>query len=710
MKHKKHVALLTKLRIPKGLGNPGKGNNKKYLPIRNQDRLSLKVKLSLSHILISAIPILLAVFIITSQASSSLLRKVNDSNLAFATQVTQMIDSSINNIENLVTIIVYNSNLNTTVSKNPSDYERPYEMMIERKDNFESVILSLKSSNSNIKTIYLVKANEVIGTMPEKEEQSFVEECMASYLAKEEKDKAVSWYYNSKHMYVLKQINSFQTGKYIGVLVLQLDRKLFLDNLMNSFGNKARVALLDTEGKVILTPEDQEELGEISYFNTLKERIAKSREAMEKPVGVFTTGEGLSQEVSVMYGGCTNQWVYMLQMPVNHILSDISKLQGASIILAAITLFLAALIGIWIALSITRPIDYIRMKLKLVEQGDLTVYSELEGRYEIGQLSKSFNHMMANMRELIEKVREAAGKVSSKANELQQIAGNSSDASSEIVQAVEAITLGAEEQAKESEEAAEVVKELVDLIHMAGKHFNEVVQATDRTKAASKHASSTMEHLTRATNAANELSQEIRNSIRQLGARIHEISMILEVINQISKQTNLLALNASIEAARVGEAGKGFVVVAGEVNKLAAQSGEAVKSITSIIDHIITEVIQTETKVEEGAVIYTEQGNRVSDTEVIFTEISSNMDTISEKVASVYEILERIDQVKKHASDAIINIASIAEEAAAATEEVLARGEEQTVTAEQLKSMALELGEVISHMRGQMQNFKISES
>ncbi len=669
-----------------------------------QERLPLRVKLSLSHILIAAIPILITVVIITSQASSSLLTKVNNSNLAYATQVTEMIDSNIASIENLVTIIMYNTSLNATVSKNREDYDKSYDMMQERKENFDSVILSLQSSNSNIRKIFLVKENEIIGSAPDAKQKDFVDQCIETYTAGDtSKAKKRVWFYDNDNIYILKDLFNIKTSKYVGVLVVQVDKKIFSDNINNSFGGDAKIALLDSQGQTIVAPKDQEEMGEIKYFNSLKSKIDEKEESS----GMFTTKEGVKEEMSILYGSTSNQWIYLMQIPVNQILGDISKLKTVSTVLAAITIVAAALIGVWISLSISKPIDYIRRKLKQVEQGDLTVRSEIEGKYEIGQLSQSFNHMTLNMRELLQKVDSAAGKVSSNSNELQRIAENSADASSEIVQAVESITLGAEEQAKESEEAAIVVKELVELFHTAESDFHEVVKATDSTKEASNNASSTMENLTAATNSANELTQNIRTSIKKLGERIHEISGIIELINNISKQTNLLALNASIEAARVGEAGKGFAVVANEVNKLAAQSSDSVKSITSIIDNIITEVTQTETMIEEGSSIYVKQGGAVNDTEVIFKDVARNMDTISEKVTSVYGIMERIDQVKDKASDAITGIAAIAEEAAAATEEVLARGEEQTVTAEQLKNMSLELSEVITQMREQMRSFSI---
>ncbi len=684
----------------------GKGPIKKKIEKGSKDRLPLKLRLSLSHILIAAIPILIIAVVITSQASESLMTKVNNSNLAYATQATEMIDNNIASIENVITLFTYNSSFNATVSKSREDYESSFDMMQERKETVDSVISSLQSTNNNILKVFLVKENETIGsTTGNTEQQALLEQYIESYLGGDtSKGKKLAWFYNDSYYYVLKDIRNVQTGKYVGVLVLQVNKNIFSKNLTNTIGEAAKIALLDSEGKIIQTPKDQEEMGELGYFDTLKNKLDQEG---EERTGMFTTTEGLEEETSILYGSTSNGWIYVMQVPVSNILEDISTLRSTATILAIIAIAVAALVGVLIALSISKPIDYIRKKLKLVEQGDLTIHSEIEGKYEIGQLSLSFNNMTHNMRELLQKVDGAAGKVSSNSTELQRIAENSASASSEIVQAVESITLGAEEQAKESEQAAIVVKELVELFHAAETYFHEVVQATDRTREASNHASSTMENLTATTNSANELTQNIRSSIKKLGERIHEISGIIEIINNISKQTNLLALNAAIEAARVGEAGKGFAVVAGEVNKLAAQSSDSVKSITQIIDSIIAEVTATETMIEEGSTIYVQQGGAVTDTEVIFGEVTQNMDTISEKVSSVYEIMEKIDQVKDKASDAITGIAAIAEEAAAATEEVLARGEEQTVTAEQLKNMSLELREVITQMSEQMKIFSI---
>ena len=242
------------------------------------------------------------------------------------------------------------------------------------------------------------------------------------------------------------------------------------------------------------------------------------------------------------------------------------------------------------------------------------------------------------------------------------------------------------------------------------EHFSYVVKATNKTRESSREAKATIEVMNLTTSETLELSQNIKNVIKKLVSRFHDISGIIGMIDGISKQTNLLALNAAIEAARAGEYGRGFAVVADEVRKLADQSGEAAKKISNIIVSINEETKQTERMIEEGSSIYIKQENAVNDTDTIFKEIVMNMDTIIDEVNLVYKQMEGLDDVQNRATDSITSIATIAEESAAAIEEVLASGEEQMASADQLVNMSLDLGNVIVMLGEQMEQFNIKSS
>jgi len=683
------------------------GTNEKL----KKERMSLKVKLTLSHILIAVIPILIIVIVLTTLASNSLLVKVNSSNLAYVSKVTKIFDGNIKSVEDITRIILADMDMNTSLVKDARDYDDSYEMLKDRQVNVDNKIQSLERSNKMINGIYVIKPNEIVGSVSF-DTTGLIDEFFDSEVYKhvEKANQESVWFYNlygTKDLFVMRNLKDFITGEIIGVLVIQVDKELLLAELNSDFGKLAKLAILDASGQVIVTPENQGIIGPIQYFNTIEVQIKECLEKEEPQIGTFTTQKGLDAENAIVYGSLSNNWIYILQIPLSEFLGDIHIIKTLALILTVLVIIAAILVGIWIAFSIAKPIDYICNKLKLVEQGDLNVQSKYVGKYEIGQLSQSFNHMTLNMKNLLREVDAVVVRVSTDANELKQIANNSAQASKEVMLAVESVTTGASEQAKDAEKTTGVIGELVNQFNATEEHFSYVVKATNQTREASEAAKQTLDTLNLTTSDTIDLSQNIQKDIKKLVNRFKEVSSIIGMIDGISEQTNLLALNAAIEAARAGESGKGFAVVADEVRKLAVQSGNAVKEITYIINSIYDEITKTEKMLKEGASIYVRQEKAVDNTEIIFKEIVSNMDTIMKEVGLVYGLLEGLDDLQIKTTGSIASIASIAEESAAAMEEVLASGQEQTITAEQLVSMSIDLGNVIKVLGEQLSRFEI---
>ncbi len=697
--------------------NRGFNKSENQIPLKNEklkkERLSIKVKLILSHILIAVIPILIIVITLTTQASNSLLEKVNSSNLAYATKVTKILDGNIKSIEDNTKLILSDIRLNSTVSKDINDYDSSYEMTKDRQENFDKSVQTLQFSNPMIKNIFLLKDQEILGSVPVELKGQLDGFFKSDVYEKVQKaNLAPVWFFNlygTQDLYVMRNINNSNTGEFIGVLVIQVKKDLMMGDLNSDFGSLAKLAIIDPSGQVIMEQKDQTELGEIQYLDELMAQMNINTEKNEALIGTFQTNSGVEVENMILYGNCSNNWVYLLQIPISEFLGDIEKNKSVAFILTLIVSLAAILVGVWIALSISKPINYIRKKLKLVEQGDLTVQSKYTGNHEIGQLSQSFNNMTVNMKSLLQEVGTVVERVSTNSNDLNEIAKNSSYASKEVMQAVESVTGGAMEQAKDAEKATGIIQELVNQVNATEEHFSYVVKATNKTREASQDAKLTLETLNITTNDTIALSQNIQKDIKNLVNRFQEITSIIGMIDSISAQTNLLALNAAIEAARAGESGRGFAVVADEVRKLAVQSSEAVNSITTIINSIYDETTKTEKMIEEGTTIYVKQEDAVSNTEITFKEIVTNMDTIIDEVNQVYKLLEGLDEVQVKATDSITSIAAIAEESAAAIQEVLASGEEQIASADQLVNMSLELGNVITVMGEQMKKFTIKK-
>lgn len=684
-------------------------------------RVSVKLTLIISHFLIALIPILLITVLLFINAKVSLTEEVTNANMALSDQVTKLMDLKLSEIDATSILLISDQDVLEVISKSEEDYENLYYMLKDRDDNLFSLIQSLKSSTRDLKVVNFINDNEVID--PDKSgvfaEEGFVDTFFQSEeftIAAEAKARPVWFYglYGTQDLYFMRSVRNIYSAKANTVLLMSLDHEYLSEDLnAEELGEGARMSLVDSQGKVIASSDETVTMGfEIAGAGPLLENIQASVDASEDKVpkarGNFISDEGGAMESLVIFQELSNGWYYVAEIPTKSILGGIETIRGLALGLGSVATIAALAIGFLLAMSISKPIDYIKGRMRQVEQGDLTVRSTMKGKNELAQLSTSFNKMTENMAQLIEETGEISNEVSADAIELQKIAGQSALASKEVIQAVESLTEGATEQATDADKAAGIVKDLVDQMNKTEESFKAVVDVTNRTKKASVEAAGTIDELSNATTESIELSDNIKTDMAQLTERFKEILGIIDMINAISSQTNLLALNAAIEAARAGDAGKGFAVVADEVRKLASQSSEAAQSISDIVNNIYKETQKTEVMIENGSVIYERQEKAAKNTEQTFKVIVEDMDNIIKEVDTVYELLSGLDAIQNDATDSITSIAAIAQQSASAIEEVLATGEEQTASADHLSEMAESLSKIIDTLSENVKQFKVN--
>lgn len=365
-------------------------------------------------------------------------------------------------------------------------------------------------------------------------------------------------------------------------------------------------------------------------------------------------------------------------------MAEVEKLiKSNSIILVGISIGMILLIGGVIhqllRLMIIKPLKQNVSLAKAVASGDLSVEG-LEGYSsdETGELSTSLNTMNNNLQDMISKIAQTAELLASATEELsasaEQMARGSQESSSQtgqVATAVEQMSATVMEVAKNSSQAAESAKKASEIAFKGGEIVNLTTQGMNRIA---------------------ETVQESAVTIQTLGANSNQIGEIIAVIDDIADQTNLLALNAAIEAARAGEQGRGFAVVADEVRKLAERTTKATKEIATMIKSIQSDTsdavasMEAGTKeVEEGVEITLKAGESLK-------EIVDNVQHVSDMISQIAAAAEEQSAAAEEISTSIETIAAVTKESAA--------GAQQSSTAcQELSRLALELQKMVSQFK-----------
>lgn len=431
--------------------------------------------------------------------------------------------------------------------------------------------------------------------------------------------------------------------------------------------------------------------------------IVKATQISIDPNEYFDTATEVISNVVALYDANTN----ILNAYLAEHEQQLKFNRALILALISISLLLTVYLFAGFYMSVKKSIASIEHAAGQLAEGDLTTRVRLQTRDELSYVGQAFNKMAETFHSMIHKTRDVAEQVAASSQQLNASAEQTSGATEQITNDIQSVAQGTETQLRGTEESARSLEEMTSGIQQSAEKISTISELSGDSMHKARDGK---DYVRQTVNQMEQISSsvdETDKTIRMLDQRSKEIEKILEVITGIAEQTNLLALNAAIEAARAGEHGRGFAVVADEVRQLAEQSAESAGQIGALVSEIQKDMHHS---VQAMDTVKSDVGSgreQVQETEQKFNEIFEAMQQITEQIENVSATTQQISAGAQQVSASVNQVSEIARDANQNTQNVVAATEEQLASMEEITASANSLTEMAEELQALINRFKV---
>ncbi|WP_240941492.1 methyl-accepting chemotaxis protein [Paenibacillus sp. HB172176] len=643
------------------------------------------------------------------EAKSIVERKVSGASLQTVNQVATNLDIIFSNFEDITMQVLINKDFHSKVNDMLSGGD-DYAKLVASKD-ISDMLQNFSLSNNAISGILMIPLSDKLmpitsgGTSTSK-----IDEIKQSDWFKQtiELSGKTNWISSAEGISlsnseptigVARVLKNSITGEANYMILIEIKPSAISERYEKvELGEGSDISIVDNNGNYVIN-DNQALIGQ-------KVKVELAEESVN---GAEKLSDSDGKDVLAAYSEFeTMNWKLVGTIPVGELVKDANAIKKLTWITAVAAAIIAILIGMVIVLTIARPLIRICQLMVQGAGGDLTVRSSIRKRHdEIGNLSENFNRMMIQITELAVRSTRSAEEVLFTATDLTDASRKTSISAKEIAVATEEIANGATSLAVEAEKGNDLTVHINDQMKQVIEANREMVASASDVERASGQGVEHMGLLIEKTGQTENMTRSMVEKVDALKESTGSIVKILDVLNSLTKQTNILSLNATIEAARAGTAGKGFMVVADEIRKLADQSRQSIDVVAQITEKIQAEIGETVQVLSEAYPLFQEQIGSVKEANGIFLSVQEQMGHFAKRLDSVTTSVGQLDQSQSVLSEAMTNVSAVAEEASATSEEVASLSNEQLSISQSLVQLSEKLDAVSKGLKESLSQFKI---